>query len=1042
MYPQRLAFSICFYFLIFSSLCFAQANYHVGHIGSEDGLASQLCTHVIQDDLGNLWFSSFRDIQKYNGYSVNIIPANEITGEQNQGITDLFKDKNGNVWMNQAHKVTHEEENIWNTHYKGCHFKIVNPSNDSVLGIDKYLGLFDEESIIKVFPRDDLIYFVSKDKSIYTLSDTLRKHITVTNPFDVMTIMQNGSIVEFQDSLVVISSLEGESLSIINAFSIETSGTFITSKSGKLFLLDERNNTIIIQEYHNGNFQYLGSFDRDWFKNLNLMYTQLDLHGDQYMALDGKLYVKDDYGEFQEEELLNTKLVNEFYIGETGLGYAATNLGVYVLNKKNKHFHKFESNELTQNSVRAIYMDEHILAYKTHNHEVISSESEYYDLSFLDSEDLGYMAFMHYKDPLNKHHLWSSGYLPKRIRRIDFLNQEVKYYNGIVNPSQNFQSNVNAIIRSSITSHLYTCTSNGVFKLSDDHQIFEQINLGHDTYDILEANHIIEKDNKLWIATSKGVLIYDELNDKTAVKQFYQHPNPSVIQFIHPDHKNKDIVWLGTQRRGLIRWNSQSDSVTIFNTEHGLSNNDVHAIIEDNSDRLWISTNSNLNCFDKQLNKNYIYTQQDGLSHSEFNKFSYFYDTIKNHIYFGGLNGYNYFNPDSISTSNHNNKIKVRILELTKTKNDGSVETLSQESLIDNAFTITQEDIAIQISLSTNHLFDNEKTKYSYRIPGLFDEWETQTSNELKISRLPYGRYKLELASDINEPELSSNVLVLDVFVIQPFTKTWTFLILCIFGFLTLTWFVVMRYNKSIVDRNQKLEKTVATRTQELTKSNAIKNKIFTILAHDLRNPISSLTDLTDKIKFLSKHGRLDELNTLTDQTKSRINALNDNLNNILFWSLHENDTLKLYPQKLSLLHEINKILDIYYGQIEEKEIKTKIALEDIDQVYLDITLLQTILRNFIANAIKFSHKNGIISFSKAYDTEEYIELKIEDQGIGLANSNRLEENIRNKVIRKKGQGSGIGLLISEELSARAGIKLRVESEIGKGTSIFILMPK
>ena len=149
---------------------------------------------------------------------------------------------------------------------------------------------------------------------------------------------------------------------------------------------------------------------------------------------------------------------------------------------------------------------------------------------------------------------------------------------------------------------------------------------------------------------------------------------------MHQDKIDPDLVWLGTRRGGLVRWNTVTDSIHVFNTENGLSNNDVHAIIEDNSERLWIPTNNNLNTYDKKSGDIFHFTKADGLSHSEFNMYSYFYDQHQHKVYFGGLNGYNYFNPDSISTS-QNDAIKLRVIGVTKTNNKGKTQDVFAEAL-------------------------------------------------------------------------------------------------------------------------------------------------------------------------------------------------------------------------------------------------------------------------------------------------------------------------------------------------------------------------
>ena len=116
--------------------------------------------------------------------------------------------------------------------------------------------------------------------------------------------------------------------------------------------------------------------------------------------------------------------------------------------------------------------------------------------------------------------------------------------------------------------------------------------------------------------------------------------------------------------------------------------------------------------------------------------------------------------------------------------------------------------------------------------------------------------------------------------------------------------------------------------------------------------------------------------------------------------------------------------------------------LQDVDQVYVDIKILQAILRNFITNAIKFSYKQGKILFTKNMVSADRIELKIEDKGIGILEKKSTQEKSLERNIRAQGQGSEIGIKISMELSKLAGVNIDIKSEPGHGTKVFLDFPR
>ncbi len=219
----------------------------------------------------------------------------------------------------------------------------------------------------------------------------------------------------------------------------------------------------------------------------------------------------------------------------------------------------------------------------------------------------------------------------------------------------------------------------------------------------------------------------------------------------------------------------------------------------------------------------------------------------------------------------------------------------------------------------------------------------------------------------------------------------------------------------------QKLKKN----KRDLEKMNEEKNKLFAILAHDLRNPISSLSNLAGKVKFLTKHNRLNDLDDLAENTDSKLSALNDNLNNILLWAITESNLVEVKYSKVSLRSEINKINELYNDALGQKKILIKNNISNSTQVLADVTVIQTILRNLVSNAIKFSYEGGVIEFTSTRDSGVE-ELRVIDNGVGLQASSSAMGDINNNSIRKKATGTGIGLKICKELAAKSNLDLSI----------------
>lgn len=1016
---------------------------NIGHIGSEDGLISQLCTRVIEDDLGNLWISTFRDIHKFDGYSMETFSLANYKIKPEQAVVELIKDKAGNIWVIQGLYSRISSGIFVNHHILDCNIFVINPITDEVLSFEDYTATANLKSknVKKIYFNSGNIYLLTEQHEFFRYSDKLEKFEFLDDYSQVLGLNPKEEVYLFKNDSLSIVDLKG---GLKYQYSIDEFDGFEMAQvtfEGDIFLISYNGASTEIHEFDYGEIKLIAAFQEKsiYLSENTLDHGKIELFGDKHLHANKSIYIKNKNGKFELKPFDRKLDIQDYYVSGSGLGYAATNLGVYVFGPKNILFKKLANDESSMNTVRSVFINEDIMAYKVYNKEKIISKSDRFNLSFLKAYDLGYIAYSHYQDPLDEKSLWSVGFLNEgSVRKINFEKETIEIFK--IKAKGRFTTN--NILRSSFSQNLYLSTSIGPLVFNEEEGAFVKISQGSAFVEQIGTNHIVEVGDQIWFASDLGILKYNERLDFFELKRIFKEGKSYPVQFIYLDKSDTNIAWLGTMGGGLVKWDTLSDSIEIFNTSNGLSNDDVHAIIEDKQDRLWVSTNRNLNCLDKKNNSIYIFTEQEGISNSEFNKYGYFEDTKNNLIYFGGLNGYNYFNPDSIDTSIKNKKINVRCIGVEIVKQNGEIDDGFEEYINTGQIEFTEEDLTLNIQLSTNYLFDNEDIKFSYRIQGFQNEWRTQSSNELKLSRMPYGEYVLEVISDLNKPSLTSNINRMDLVVIRPFVKSWLFYTLVFFTGMVLTWLGIIIYNRRLIRQNLKLERTIAISTEELEEALNTKNKIFAILAHDLRDPISSLSNLTEKISFLAQNNRLDELQILTGQTDIRLNALNDNLSNVLYWALSENEMLDQKPEKLSLLLEINKILEIYDQEIEEKKLSVNIDFEDVDQVMVDISVLQTILRNFINNAIKFSYKEGSISFIKSFEDEENIELTIKDDGIGMEANTEKNLDINADKIYREGKGSGIGLIITKELIKVAGIQLQIISELKKGTSIKLLLPK
>ncbi len=256
---------------------------------------------------------------------------------------------------------------------------------------------------------------------------------------------------------------------------------------------------------------------------------------------------------------------------------------------------------------------------------------------------------------------------------------------------------------------------------------------------------------------------------------------------------------------------------------------------------------------------------------------------------------------------------------------------------------------------------------------------------------------------------------------------------------IALIWYVLMNQR-----RTKKLNARISAQSFELNRSNKTKDRLFSIIGHDLRGPITSFETSTAIIKsYLAKNelSKVHEIIEHTDQSAKRLKLLLDNLLN---WSLSQQNELNIKIESLELRPIVEEVLDIYVETYEMKGISVSADLQDAE-VLADYNTISTVLRNLLSNAIKFSPPNSEIKIVQT-PSDGFIELVIEDKGVGIPEQslNKLFSIDKGKVRKgtAKEQGSGLGLVLVKEFVALNNGEIKFTTEEGKGTKFYITLPK
>ena len=250
----------------------------------------------------------------------------------------------------------------------------------------------------------------------------------------------------------------------------------------------------------------------------------------------------------------------------------------------------------------------------------------------------------------------------------------------------------------------------------------------------------------------------------------------------------------------------------------------------------------------------------------------------------------------------------------------------------------------------------------------------------------------------------------------------------------------------AIAIERKKAEEEINLKNEQLQTINAEKDKFFSIIAHDLRGPLSSFVGatqiLTDEIQTMGI-GEIKEIAASMKTSAANIYSL---LENLLEWSRLKRGGLNIVMEKLNLLQNVNICVDVLSESARKKEIEISVSIKEELDVFADKHMLETVIRNLISNAVKFTYKGGKVGITAYYKSDSSIEVKIVDSGIGMSSDFKSKLFMINEKTSRNGTGgelsTGLGLLLCKEFIEQIGGKIWVESEIGTGSTFYItLMP-
>jgi PAS domain S-box-containing protein len=246
------------------------------------------------------------------------------------------------------------------------------------------------------------------------------------------------------------------------------------------------------------------------------------------------------------------------------------------------------------------------------------------------------------------------------------------------------------------------------------------------------------------------------------------------------------------------------------------------------------------------------------------------------------------------------------------------------------------------------------------------------------------------------------------------------------------------------ITKHKLAEEEIKLKNELLLTTNAEKDKFFSIIAHDLRGPLSSFLSATQILSEDIQTMATQEIKEITVSMKESAQNIYTLLENLLEWSRLRRGRLDFVPERLNINEKINDCIGVLSEYARKKEIQIFVSIPGALEIHADNHMFDTIVRNLVSNAIKFTNVGGKISVEAISNNNHFIEMKVSDSGIGMPPELKSKLFLLSEKTSRPGtngeMSTGLGLLLCKEFIEKHGGRIWVESEVGKGSSFYFTM--
>ncbi|WP_423146086.1 hybrid sensor histidine kinase/response regulator transcription factor [Rubrolithibacter danxiaensis] len=555
--------------------------------------------------------------------------------------------------------------------------------------------------------------------------------------------------------------------------------------------------------------------------------------------------------------------------------------------------------------------------------------------------------------------------------------------------------------------------------------------------------------NTIWVGCRYGGLsLFDKRTKKFKTFKAFSYDgslsNNDVLS-LYKDKKNR--LWIGTSFG--LNWIKESESgkQNLFfkklHDENGLPNNTIHAVQEDDDGNIWVSTNKGLAKVDPQTLKIIQFKEADGLQSDEFSD-NAVWKNKDGYLFFGGIYGFNYFQPQQIQTNTIQPNLLLSELKLAGRNKSGNSFTVlnSKNSFVPATYKLATEDNFFELKLQPVLFSNPQKCQYAYFLEGHDKVWHYSGQDpKIFYSNIPPGDYTLLVKWTNGEGVWTKEVAAFNLTIKQYFWLTLP-AFLCYFILAGFAGFLVVRYrkNKFIMDQKLILEHSLRRKDEEVHQEQL---NFFTNIAHELQTPLTLILGAIDRYFYKAERSEKKSSGhyflSIVKQEASRLHYL---VHQLLEFRKAESGSLVNQYSVLNISNLLTNISKLFEPLSEQKSLEYSIHIEQGIELYTDKDKVEKIIYNLLSNAFKHCKNRQHIVFS-VNQVSEQLELVVANSGCNLS------ENDLNKIFNRffvldgsqqSKISSGIGLAFTRQLVSLLKGTIEVKCE-NNWISFKVLLP-